>query len=72
MSLARAFIDVAVVDGRIYAFGGDIYDGEYLIAQTNTEVFDPALGSWDDTAVAELPFASGEGRAFGFDSDFRI
>lgn len=68
LSLGRAYLDVAVVDGLIYGFGGDVFDGANLNAQTKTEVFDPVAGTWDDLAVAELPTASGEGRAFGFDT----
>jgi hypothetical protein len=69
LTLARGYMDVTVVDGRIYAFGGDVYDGANLIPQTKTEVFTPGTGKWDDAAVAELPVASAEGRAFGFDID---
>ncbi len=65
-TLGRAYADVAVYDGKIYAFGGDTYDGASLFASTRTEVFDPVAGTWDDAAVAELPTASGEGRAYSF------
>lgn len=67
MTLGRGYIVTAVADGNIYAFGGDIYDGVSLIAQTQTERFDPLTGSWNDAAVPDLPDALGEGRAFGFD-----
>ncbi len=68
LSLARGYIEVAVVDGKIYGFGGDTFDGASLVAQTIAEVYDPALGTWDDAAVADLATTSGEGRGFGFDS----
>lgn len=58
----------ASVDGLIYAFGGDTWNGANLLASTKAEVFDPAGGTWNDTAIADLPAASGEGRAYGFDS----
>ncbi|MFZ2095697.1 MAG: S8 family serine peptidase, partial [Anaerolineales bacterium] len=69
LSLARAYIDATVVDGKIYAFGGTVFDGANLNAQTRTEVMaDPGgAGTWDNAAVAELPTATAEGRAFGFD-----
>ncbi len=67
LSLARGYIEVAVVDGKIYAFGGDTYNGS-LVAVTKAEVFDPAAGTWNDATVADLATASGEGRGFGFDS----
>jgi len=69
ISLGRGYIDNAVYDGKIYAFGGDTFDGASLIAQTIAEVFDPATGTWNDAAVADLPVASGEGRAFAFEAD---
>jgi len=68
LALARAYIDSAVVDGKIYGFGGTVFDGASLYAQTIAEVFDPAAGTWNDAAVADLPVASAEGRAWGFDS----
>jgi subtilisin family serine protease len=67
LSLARSYIMAAAVDGKIYAFGGDTFDGSNLIAMTRAEVFDPAAQRWNDSAVTDLPSASGEGRAFGFD-----
>ncbi len=69
LSMARSYVFAAAVDGKIYAFGGDTFDGVNLISQTIAEVFDPATQTWDDAAVADLPLASGEGRAYGFDSN---
>ncbi len=69
LSMARSYIMAAAVDGIIYAFGGDTYDGVTLTAVSKAERFDPAYGTWNDLAVTELPFPSGEGRAFGFDSN---
>lgn len=72
LSLARGYIMAAVVDGRIYAFGGDIYNGSNsLTAQIKSEVMaDPeGAGTWDDASVAELPMPAGEGRALSFDSN---
>ena len=69
LTLGRGYIDAAAVDGAIYAFGGTAFDGTNLNAQVRTEVMaDPGgAGTWDNPAVAELPTASAEGRAFGFD-----
>jgi hypothetical protein len=69
LNLARSYIMAAAVDGKIYAFGGNTFDGANLVPQTIAEVFDPDLGTWDDAAVADLPAPSGEGRAFGFNSN---
>lgn len=71
LSLARAYLNAAVVDGKIFAFGGTIFDGVNLNAQTRAEVMaDPAgAGTWDDAAVADLPTATAEGRAFGFNTN---
>jgi hypothetical protein len=68
MNLARSYIMATSVDGIIYAFGGDTYVGTSLIAQTIAEKMDPAVGTWDDVHVADLPVAGDEGRAFGFES----
>jgi hypothetical protein len=68
LGLGRAYIDVAVVDDLIYGFGGDIcVDGVNLLPQTIAEVFNPGTGTWDDASIADLPTASGEGRAYRFD-----
>jgi len=74
LSLARSYLYAAVVDGKIYAFGGTVYDGANLVAQTRAEVMaDPeGAATWDNAAVADLPAAYDEGVAFGFDSDFGI
>jgi hypothetical protein len=69
MSQARGYIMSAVVDGKIYAFGGDVFDPSgLLVAQSTAERFDPAVGKWSDAAVTDLPFPSGEGQAYGFGS----
>jgi hypothetical protein len=65
-SIGRGYEEVAVVDGKIYGFGGDVFDGTNLVAQTVAEVFDPAVGTW--SLIAPLATASGEGRAYGFDT----
>ncbi len=74
LSLARSYLYTAVVDGKIYAFGGTVYDGANLVAQTRAEVMaDPGgAGTWNDAAVADLAAAHDEGVTFGFDSDFGI
>ena len=71
LSLARAYILAGAVDGKIYAFGGDTFDGTSLYADTRAEVMaDPAgAGTWNDAAVADLPIAGDEGRAFAYDSN---
>jgi len=70
LSMGRGYIMATAVDGKIYAFGGTVYNGTSLVAQTRTEVMaDPeGAGTWDNAAVAELPQAGAEGRAFGFDT----
>ena len=68
LPLALGYIQAAVVDGKVYGFGGTIFDGASLNAQIKTEVYDPALGTWNDASVAELPTSCAEGRTFGFDT----
>ena len=69
LSQARSYLQVAVVDGAIYAFGGTVFDGTNLTAQTRAEVMaDPGgAGTWDDAAVTDLPTAGAEGRAWGYE-----
>jgi hypothetical protein len=69
LNLARGYLFGGVIGNEIYAFGGTTYDGASLIPQTRAEVLHTPLtwGWWDDTAVADLPVASAEGRAFSFD-----
>ena len=71
LSLGRSYILAGAVDGKIYAFGGDTFDGAALVAQTTAEVMaDPAgAGTWDDAAVLDMPVAGDEGRAFAFDTN---
>ncbi len=68
LNLARTYITTAVVNNKIYAIGGDIFNGTYLYAQKIVEVFDPENPSAGWVRVADLPDSSGETRAFGFDS----
>ena len=68
LSLARSYLSSAVVNGKIYAIGGDIYSASSLFAQKRCEVFDPSNPSAGWQTIADLPDSSGETRAFGFDA----
>jgi hypothetical protein len=70
LNLARAYLMTAVVDGKIYAIGGDTWDGVNLLPQTMAEVFDTAnpVAGWNDAAAADLPMACDEAQAWGFDT----
>lgn len=68
LTVGLGYIQVAVADGKIWGFGGTIYDGTNLNAQTIAQVFDPVAGTWDDASVADLPTAGAEGRGYGFDT----
>lgn len=68
LNIARTYIMATSVDGLIYALGGDTWNGATLVASNKAEVFDPAVGTWNDAAIADLPAASGEGRGYGFDN----
>jgi uncharacterized repeat protein (TIGR01451 family) len=69
LPLGMGYIQSAVVDGKIYGFGGTVFDGTNLVSQVKTAVYDPIAGTWNDAAVAELPTAGAEGRAYGFDTN---
>jgi subtilisin family serine protease len=70
LSVARAYIMSAVVDGKIYAIGGNWFDGANLNNVATAEVLDPTAATpvWDDAAVADLPEVCSSSRAWGFDS----
>jgi len=74
LSLARSYLYAAEVDGKIYAFGGTVFDGASLNAQIRAEVMaaPEGAGTWSDAAVADLPAAYDEGQTYGFDSAFDI
>jgi hypothetical protein len=68
LGLARSYISTCVVNGKLYAFGGDIYDGTNLRAQKYCEVLNLAFPESGWVRLQDLPDSSGETRAFGFDS----
>jgi uncharacterized repeat protein (TIGR01451 family) len=70
LSVARAYIMGGLVDGLIYAVGGNYFDGANLISVATVEVLDPnaPTPTWDDAAVADLPEICSEGRAYSFDT----
>ena len=49
MSTERKFVMVAVVQGKLYAAGGDDRDGSTL---TSVEAYDPQQNHWE--AVADM------------------
>jgi PKD repeat protein len=67
---ARAYIGVGVVDGVIYAMGGDDFVAAALVPLTMTERLDTNAGplAWDDAGVADMPIACDENQGFGFDT----
>lgn len=74
LSTARSYIITAKVDGKIYAAGGDEWDGAALLVQPYLQRLDPAnLGAgW--VSLADMPVASSgipgcdESRGFGFNT----
>jgi len=70
INMSRSYIATAVVDGVIYAMGGDTFDGAVLTPQTIAEKLDTANPTaWDDASVADMPIACDENRGFGFDTN---
>jgi hypothetical protein len=61
---ALGYIQAVEANGLIYGFGGTVFDGTNLVTQVKTQLFDPAAGTWNDAAIAELPTAGAEGRTF--------
>lgn len=69
LSQGLAYINSAVVDGKIYAIGGAYWDGvSALINVTTAQVLDPAAPTPAWTPIASLPEACSSSRAWGFDT----
>jgi len=70
LNVARAYVTPAVLNGRIYAIGGDTNSGGLLTAVPTVEAWQPPSGGWNDAAVADLPVSPGceESQAFPFTS----
>ena len=70
LNVARAYVTPAVLNGTIYAIGGDTNVGGTLFAQPTVEKWKPPTGGWDDAGVADLPVTPGceESQAFPFTS----
>jgi N-acetylneuraminic acid mutarotase len=77
LNMARAYITTALVDGYVYAIGGDTFDGAVLQSQNIVERLNTAntAAGWDDAGVADLPTPSSgaggcdESRGFGFNTN---
>jgi hypothetical protein len=77
LSLARAYIASATLNGMVYALGGDVLGGTLLEVRPTAERLDPAnlAGGWQ--AIADMPMPSGgalpgcdEGQAVGLSSQY--
>ncbi len=70
LSIPRAYIQVAVQDGVIYAIGGDYqYTGGDLVPTPLVEALDTANLAAGWQLRSSMPVALSQGRAFGFDAD---
>jgi plastocyanin len=68
LSVPRAFIAGATLDGFIYAIGGDGLSGGNLTSVTTVERMDPNAVSPVWTTVASLPTARGDMGAWAYDT----
>ena len=64
LNLARGYVTPAVLDGKVYAIGGDINVAGTLLPQVTVESLNSKIGTWDDGAVADLSTACDESQAF--------
>lgn len=70
LNVARSYVMSAVQGGKIYAIGGvGLYDGSELDPVDAFEVLDTTNLAAGWQTLDPMPFAGGEGRAFGFDAD---
>jgi hypothetical protein len=71
MNMGRGYVIGGVVGNYLYAFGGDDYDGSYLLPQKICERLDlTSPTAWDDASVADFPQDPGfdESIGVGFES----
>jgi hypothetical protein len=71
LNLGRAYIASAVVDGKLYAIGGDTYipgNPGTLVPVTNVEMMDLTQPNPVWVNVASLPTARGDMGAWGYDT----
>jgi subtilisin family serine protease len=70
----RSYIATTVIGNKIYAIGGDAWDGASLVPVTDTLMLDTDnLGAcWQDGAIADLPdgFANGDAPAVYVDEGY--
>ncbi len=65
LNLARGYVTPAVLNGLVYAIGGDINTAGSLTAQPIVEAWHPGGAAWNDASIADLPEACDESQAFG-------
>jgi len=65
---ARGYITPAVLNGRIYAIGGDTNVGGAPTPQVTVEGWQPPATGWIDAGINDLPMACDESQAFPFET----
>ena len=70
LNLGRGYIASTVLDGYIYAVGGDVWDGvnHVLLPVTNVERLDPSQANPTWQPVASLPIARGDMGAWAYNT----
>jgi hypothetical protein len=66
LHVARGYISPAVLQGRIYAIGGDKNSAGTLTPTATVESWTPGESKWDNRNTPDLPEACDESQAFGF------
>jgi hypothetical protein len=66
LNLARGYITAAVLQGTIYAIGGNQNIAGTLFAVATVEKWKPGQAAWNDAGVADLPQGCDESQAFAF------
>lgn len=64
LNIARGYVTATVLQGRIYAIGGDVNIAANLVPQSIAERWKPGSPSWDDANVADMPVTCDESQAF--------
>lgn len=68
MKVALGYVAPAVLNGTIYAIGGDLNDAGTLTAQPTVQGWKVGSKKWSDTDYADLSQGCDESQAFAYDS----
>jgi N-acetylneuraminic acid mutarotase len=70
LPIPRDHVTAIALNGKLYAFGGEIGHDAHHRQQTRSDVYDPSTDSW--TRIADMPMSKSHSEPSAFASDGRI